>query len=598
MSRNADAAWVAAVGPAVEAIAGTTEAAELRDRWRAFEARPLPLVTLYGPYDSGKSSLLKRLLVADGTRVPGWLTVSARRETYELNEIASGGIEFRDCPGVSAGDERHELIARDALATTDALLLILPPQLMTSGREHLIDVVSGGFFGGGRRAAFPPGGLLLVIAQADAIGADPEDDPDGFRADCERKRAELHGQLAPRQAQAAATGSSALPWSSTWTGLRGGVPPIYLVAADPYGMTARTRQPSPDDYADSAGWDGVQALRAALRALPEHGPALRAAAELRFWSLAGAQALLQAEPELAQVTLALDEARRTGEHIRGLETQLDAVCEAAEMDLRQSILNELRSIAEAAPSADLAAVQAEAGQRLVTTCESWEMRWRVQLGQLAREGAAELRARAGRPGTAAFTNYLDQLVAAARPADGRQHAEFAMNLASRAGGWVPKAATSVFQHTTGQTVGEAKATLAQYRENRDLVNLSGYYDTNGAYYTVRQLAQLQHHVYEVEIAQVVPALVQLAGLLWASVGERRQALADQARHAQLSDSIERTAGQISERILGQGWTATVADVRAQFRTQLPAETLLAGMRAHQEELTAATGRLRELLDSR
>jgi hypothetical protein len=599
MSGNGDAAWVAAAGAAVEAVAGAAEAAELRDRWRAFEARPLPLVTLYGPYDSGKSSLLKRLLVADGTRVPGWLTVSARRETYELNEIDSGGITFRDCPGVSAGAERHELIARDALATTDALLLILPPQLMTSGREHLIDVVSGGFFGGGRRAAFPPDGLLLVIAQADAIGADPEDDPDGFRADCERKRAELHRQLAPGQAQAAATGSPTLSWSSTWTGLHGGVPPIYLVAADPYGMTARTRQPSPDDYADSAGWDGVRALRAALRALPGCGPDLRAAAELRFWSLAGLQALLLAESELAQVTLALDEARRAGEHVGGLETQLDAVCQAAEMDLRQVILNELRSIAESAPSADLIAVQAEAGQRLLTTCESWEMRWRVQLGQLAREGAAELRARAARPGTAALTTYLDQLVAAAaRPADGGGHAKFAVNLASRAGGWVPKAATSVFQHTTGQTVDEAKATLARYRDNKDLVNLSGYYDTNGAYYTVSQLAQLQHHVYEVEIAQVVPALVQLAGLLWTSVGERQQALADQARHAELSDSIERTAGQISERILGQGWTATVADVRAQFHAQLPAETLLAGMRAHHDQLTAAAGRLRELLDER
>jgi hypothetical protein len=140
-------------------------------------------------------------------------------------------------------------------------------------------------------------------------------------------------------------------------------------------------------------------LRAALRALPGCGPDLRAAAELRFWSLAGLQALLLAESELAQVTLALDEARRAGEHVGGLETQLDAVCQAAEMDLRQVILNELRSIAESAPSADLIAVQAEAGQRLLTTCESWEMRWRVQLGQLAREGAAELRARAARPGT-------------------------------------------------------------------------------------------------------------------------------------------------------------------------------------------------------
>jgi hypothetical protein len=89
--------------------------------------------------------------------------------------------------------------------------------------------------------------------------------------------------------------------------------------------------------------------------------------------------------------------------------------------------------------------------------------------------------------------------------------------------------------------------------------------------------------------------VQLGGLLWTSAGERQRALQDQARHSQLRDSVEQTASQISERILGRGWTAIVTDIGNQFRAQLPPQALLDGMRAHQDQLTAATGRLRELL---
>jgi hypothetical protein len=467
---------------------------------------------------------------------------------------------------------------------------------MTSGRQQLAGVVSGEFFGRGRRATFPAGGLLLVIAQADAIGADPEDDPAGFRADCERKRSELHGQLSPGQQRAAAAGSASLSWSSTWTGIPGGVPPIHLVAADPYGMTARTRQPSPSDYADSADWDGIERLRAVLRAVPARGTVLRAAAELRFWSLAGRHALLLAETELAEVTLAADEARRAAEHVRSLEARLTAVCEAAEMDLRQAILNELRSIAESAPSTDFTAVQAEAERRLLAASEAWELRWRVQLGQLAREGAAELQAHTARPGAAALTSYLDQLLALARqPAAGGGQPAFTRNIANQAGGWVPKAATSIFLRTTGQTTAEARATLERYKHNPDLVIPGGYYDTNGAYYTTQQLEKLQLHLHEVEFSQVIPVLVQLGGLLWTSAGERQRALQDQARHSQLRDSVEQTASQISERILGRGWTAIVTDIGNQFRAQLPPQALLDGMRAHQDQLTAATGRLRELL---
>src|SRR5437899_2898593 len=68
---------------------------------RAYAQRTLPVVTLVGAYDSGKSSLIKRILADDGRDVPAWLTISARRETFDVNECEALGCTLRDTPGFS-----------------------------------------------------------------------------------------------------------------------------------------------------------------------------------------------------------------------------------------------------------------------------------------------------------------------------------------------------------------------------------------------------------------------------------------------------------------------------------------------------------------
>src|SRR5437867_870606 len=99
--------------------------ADMRARWDAHAKREGVVVTLFGPYDSGKSSLLKRLLVDDGRTMPDWLTVSGRRETFELQEVVLLGIVIRDTPGIAGGNEQHEVVAREALLLTDVIALVL-----------------------------------------------------------------------------------------------------------------------------------------------------------------------------------------------------------------------------------------------------------------------------------------------------------------------------------------------------------------------------------------------------------------------------------------------------------------------------------------
>lgn len=120
------------------------------DDWDAFEKLHRPVVTLFGSYDTGKSSLLRRLLVDSGGDVPGWLTISARHETFEVNDTEVGGCIIRDIPGfaVGASDIRAQNNSRRAMAAvglTDVGIMVLTPQLATAERDVLRKLFTQGW---------------------------------------------------------------------------------------------------------------------------------------------------------------------------------------------------------------------------------------------------------------------------------------------------------------------------------------------------------------------------------------------------------------------------------------------------------------------
>ena len=86
--------------------------------WDAFARVDRPVVTLFGSYDTGKSSLLRRLIADGGGTAPAWLTISARHETFEVNDVEVGGCVVRDTPGfaVGASDVRAQNNSRRAMA--------------------------------------------------------------------------------------------------------------------------------------------------------------------------------------------------------------------------------------------------------------------------------------------------------------------------------------------------------------------------------------------------------------------------------------------------------------------------------------------------
>lgn len=154
----------------------------IADRWNTFHTSR-PVVTLFGAYDSGKSSLLRRVLLDSGLHVPEWLTISARHETFEASDIEFDEITLRDTPGISAeatdarGVTNTETALR-ATALTDVLVVVVPPQLPTGELQVIRNMLN---------KPWRKGSLWFAISRFDEAGVDPTGDPDGYRRLAEAK---------------------------------------------------------------------------------------------------------------------------------------------------------------------------------------------------------------------------------------------------------------------------------------------------------------------------------------------------------------------------------------------------------------------------
>ena len=220
---------------------------DLRAGWEAHASRKEVVVTFYGPYDSGKSSLLKRLLIDASLPVPDWLIVTGRRETFEIQEAAVLGVVVRDTPGIAGGNERHDRVSGEALPLSDVVVLVLPPQIVTSDREAIVTVMNGTRFNCPAEVAYADRGLVIVLARMDEAGAMPRDDLNGYQSLVMRKCEELGGLFRSQ-------------------GIPDKVAAIYPVSADPFGLIGNAVPKSRTEYDLDCSWDGVAAFEAFLEA--------------------------------------------------------------------------------------------------------------------------------------------------------------------------------------------------------------------------------------------------------------------------------------------------------------------------------------------
>lgn len=331
-------------------VAGDSAVEQLASTWAEFASYEQPVVTFFGAFDTGKSSILRRLLVETGQTIPEWLTVSARHETFTDNLVEVAGCMMRDTPGLSPGGEdarsiHNSEIAREALGLTDVLLVTLNPQLSTGERPELLEVLAGGW---------PAPTVWFLISRADEGGVDPVLDQDGFASWSARKRDELRDSLR-----------------------LDGDRRILVLVPDYAGLGSFEVQPDPSVWDLSRDWDGIDELLKCLTELPgEDLTASRAAAEGRFWHQAARAQLAGIVTTLDDLKVSQDVAESSLQKRDLYVNRLDSLREAAKVSLDGAVEDAIRR-ASNRPQVDAEAVQ----ESVEPALEEW---WQTQQVALAR----------------------------------------------------------------------------------------------------------------------------------------------------------------------------------------------------------------------
>lgn len=339
-------------------VSGEDAVRELASSWDGYNRQHQPVATLFGAFDTGKSSILRRLLVESGEPIPAWLTITARHETFTDNLVEVDGCLIRDTPGLSpdgvdARSMRNSNVARSALGLTDVLLVTLNPQLSTGERPELLNVLAMGW---------PSKAVWFLISRADEGGVDPSLDPAGFGEWSEAKRGELRESLdLPDDAR------------------------VFVVVPDYAGLGAFEPDPEPSVWDESRSWDGIAELRTALAELPsEDFSELRAAAQQRLWTQAVAARLPELAAALDDLTISRDTADASLQRRNIFLKQIDSLDDAAEASLSGAIEGAIRRAA-ANPRIDAESIK----EAVDPVLEEWWQRQQIGLARIRKDALEE-----------------------------------------------------------------------------------------------------------------------------------------------------------------------------------------------------------------
>jgi hypothetical protein len=562
---------------AIAAIVGSEKLKELDAAWESFSTRRHMRVTVYGPYDSGKTTLIKRLLIEGGTTVPDWLTISGRPETAKVTEAESEGIVYVDTPGTAGRSAEHNRLAEEALQLTDAVLAVLPQQRLREDTGRLAELA----------ARCPHDALYIVIAQSDTVGADPQSDLTEFQRLCEHRRAELLKMLPSELARALAGA-------------------VHVVAADPYGEVGNARQPDPSHYDSYREWDGIAKLRASLLSLAQRLPELREAAQGRYWEWAAVLAHAESDQELAQLAVVLAEAEQRGRRQALLDRELIMIDEAAASDLQMAIYDELQAVTRAADGMDVESIRSATEERLQHRVHAWQVEYGGKLEALAREADLELALQAVNPGSVAYDQWLHQLITPQPQGKGQEQEPASSSVAERVGEFSAPATTAVkgvIRLRLGVPVDEARRQLktvsdlrakagARFAEQMASLNpdaadyqaqrkalveeakkpVDAFFTGDSLFASLAEAEQCRKWISRMDIVgEFVPAALSLGGLMAEQISSRWTDKAERQKRHDERVRIRNAAEAFTAEILGNSnkpvegsWREAVSAIRARL----------------------------------
>ena len=353
------------------------DSARFTGPWNDFNGHSSPVITLFGSYDTGKSSLLRRVLVDAGQPVPAWLTISARHETFESNTAEIDGCLIRDTPGFAVGaqdarGQSNSARAMESIGLTDVAVAVLTPQLATSDKELLQALLS---------RDWPAGSLWFVVSRFDEAGADPEYDLAGYSDLRDRKTAELREAF----------------------GLSEDVP-VFVVAQDPF------QEAGPDAVLATAWdkyrtWDGMDTFSAQLSKVSGMPLAdLREAAADRYWKTALSDTLTELHRELAFAEESSSVAANGVARRDAWQSELDSIDSAAIASLDGLVA----SVVDQALSSPLPPTQG-LDKEIETSLTTWFTQHDVHLQRLQRSISKAIERDHRQPAWTGFESLVSQL---------------------------------------------------------------------------------------------------------------------------------------------------------------------------------------------
>ena len=271
----------------------------LKERLAQRSGEP-PRMAFVGPFDAGKSSLIKRLCVDQGVEPPTNLIISGEPSTTTVDEIQAGEWTLVDTPGLDTENEHHGRLARKAALESERTLLLVLPNLWTEGSETASLI-----------SELAPGTLDFVLSRADKPLVTPT--ADAIQSWAQQKEAELRIR------------SDALGHPDAR---------VFVVSADPRGRVAN-READRTRFDATRDWDGVATIEAILA--EPCSPGLRTLAERRTVRLEVEEALIESHKALSEAERLQTEARDAVDLHDQRLTDLEAMQSQARAQLRDAL---------------------------------------------------------------------------------------------------------------------------------------------------------------------------------------------------------------------------------------------------------------------
>lgn len=203
-----------------------------------------PNICLVGDYNTGKTSLIRRLLAEAGMPVPENLEVRADPTTQTVTRYDCGGAWLIDTPGFRSMRGQDDERATSALQDASLIIWLMNRTALDTSIAHICQVMEGdraaGLAGKGRRT-------LLVIGRSDELGADPIDQPAEFDNLCSRKKVEVSQAFAAKGVEVLSSD-------------------ILVISANPYSLVHDELDITARDFDSHRSWDGMADLLSTLSA--------------------------------------------------------------------------------------------------------------------------------------------------------------------------------------------------------------------------------------------------------------------------------------------------------------------------------------------